>query len=124
MLLDQPGLIRAYKLVTSTGVGPFNGGLRFEVGQRYEVAYADTDANNQCGAGINVATLDWCLKEYLDGYQILLVEFLASDIAAIPTATDGKFRLHRCTVVGTIDLVARGVLPAPTAEAAPPPQEA
>jgi len=87
------------------------------------VADANTDVNEQCGAGINVATLDWCLKEYQDGYQILLIEFLASDIACIPTATDGKFRLHRCSVVGTIDLVARGVLLAPTAEAAPPPQE-
>jgi len=39
------------------------------------------------------------------------VEFTAADIAAIPTATDGKFRLFRCRVVEELDLAARGLLP-------------
>ena len=34
-----------------------------------------------------------------EGFRILIVEFTAKDIAAIPTGTDGKFRLHRCKVV-------------------------
>jgi len=100
MLLDQPGLIRAYKLVTKDGIGPFNGGITYEVGKSYKVKDADTDDKEQCGSGINVATLDWCLKEWTEGYRVLIVEFTAKDIAAIPIATDGKFRLHRCKVVG------------------------
>ena len=106
MLLDQPGPIRAYKLVTADGVGPFNGGLTYQVGQSYGVSDANTDVTESCGAGINVATLDWCLKEWREGYRILIVEFTAADIAAIPTATDGKFRLHRCHVVAEKDIAA------------------
>ena len=99
ILLDQPGPIRAYKLVTKDGVGPFNGGITYKVGDSYAVTQANTDVTQVCGAGINVATLDWCLRELCDGYRVLIVEFEAKDIAAIPTATDGKFRLHRCKVV-------------------------
>ena len=57
-------------------------------------------------AGTIVATLDWVLREYQPGYRVLIVEFTAADIACIPTATDGKFRLHRCTVVGEKDVSA------------------
>ena len=99
LLLDQPGTIRAYKLVTSDFVGPYRGGICYKVGETYQVQDADCDMFEQCGPGINIATLDWCLKEYRDGFYILLVEFNASDIAAIPIATDGKFRVHRLAVI-------------------------
>ena len=118
LLRDQPGPIRLYKLVTAEGVGPFNGGLTYTVGKSYEVADANTNEAAQCGAGINVATLDWCLREWCEGYRVLVVEFTAADIAAIPLATAGKLRLHRCKVVGektldelgiTAEQAARGV---------------
>ena len=99
MLLDQPGPIRAYKLVNENSEGHYRGGIKYKVGKPVSVENADTDARRECAAGINVATLDWCLKEWRPGYRILIVEFTAEDIAAIPTATDGKFRLHRCNVV-------------------------
>jgi hypothetical protein len=118
MLLDQPGRIRAYKLVTHDGYGPFNGGLRYEIGKSVSVENADTDVTKHRGAGINVATLDWCMREWREGYRILVVEFEAKDIAAIPTATDGKFRLHRCDVVAEKDLTEIGLMPAAPAEAA------
>ena len=111
MLLDQPGPIRAYKLTDAGGVGPYNGGITYEVGGTYEVVYANTDPNEQCAAGINVATLDWCLREYQPGYRVFVVEFEAGDIAAIPTGTDGKFRLHRCRVVGEKTKVELGIDP-------------
>jgi hypothetical protein len=106
MLLDQPGPIRAYKMVDADGRSPIQstGKLTYTVGERYEVAGADTDVLTQCGAGINVATLDWCLREYQPGWRVLVVEFTANDIAAIPTATDGKFRLKKCRVVGEKDI--------------------
>ena len=100
ILLDQPGTIRAYKLVTADGVGPFNGGIKYEIGQEYAVANANTDECAQCAAGINLATLDWCLKEWQPGHRVLIAEFEAKDIAAIPVASDGKFRVHRCRIVG------------------------
>ena len=104
ILADQPGKIRAYKLVNGNMEGPYQGGILYEIGKSYQVDDADTDDTKHCGAGINVSSLDWCMKEWCDGYRILIVEFEAADIAAIPIATDGKFRLHRCKVVGEKDL--------------------
>ncbi len=114
MLYDQPGRQRAYKIVTAQGYGiyrgPDNGGIKYEIGQTYSVPGANTDADMGCGAGINVATLDWCMREWQPGYRILVVEFAAKDIAAIPTATDGKFRLHRCKVVAEKNLAEIGLV--------------
>jgi hypothetical protein len=104
MLLDQPGAIRAYKLVTSAGIGPFYGGITYAVGEHYEVKDANTAETKECGSGINLADLPWCCRNWKSGYRILVAEFTAKDIAAIPLGTDGKFRVHRCTIVGEKDL--------------------
>jgi hypothetical protein len=84
--------------------GPYNGGIKYKTGEEINVPDANTDVNEQCAAGINVATLDWCLRNWQEGYKVMLVEFTAQDIAAIPTATDGKFRLRRCKVIGEKDI--------------------
>ena len=112
MLMDQPGKIRAYKLVTADGLSPMHtlGGLKYEIGKTVSVKDANTDVTGLCAAGINVATLDWCLKEYQDGWRILIVEFTAKNIACIPTASDGKFRLRKCKVVGEKDLSELGLI--------------
>jgi hypothetical protein len=104
LLFDQPGPMRLYKLTLPNGEGPYNGGIVFRVGESYQVADANTDENESCGAGINVATLDWCLKEWQPGRRIFVVEFTAADIAAVPLGSDGKVRLHRCKVVAEKDL--------------------
>jgi uncharacterized protein YjbI with pentapeptide repeats len=107
MLLDQPGPIRAYKLVDSDGCSPIHETkLAYPIGATVEVKNASTDPNEPCGVGIHVATLPWVLREWRPGHRVLLVEFTAADIACIPTATDGKFRLHRCTVVAEKDVSA------------------
>jgi hypothetical protein len=111
MLHDQVGKIRAYKLVNEAAEGPTYGGIKYEKGKEYSVDGADTDVDVLCGAGINVATLPWCMKEWREGFRILVIEFTAKDIAAIPTASDGKFRLHRCKVVGEKDLKEIGLVP-------------
>ena len=120
MLLDQPGPIHAYKLVSQDLKSPmYTPALTYAVGESYEVTDANTDVSVDCGAGINVATWDWIAKEWHPGWRVLVVEFTAADIAAIPTATDGKFRCHRVTVVDEItDLAARGlgVEPEPVTE--------
>ena len=74
MLKDQPGKIRAYKLVNEDSEGPFSrslgyGAIQYEVGRSYEIADASTEA------------------------------------------TDGKFRVFRCSIVGEKDLVEIGLVP-------------
>ena len=106
MLLDQPGAIRAYKLINKYGYGPFNGGIKYEIGGEYSEPNASTDVNEACGIGLHVATLPWCLKEWRAGYRVLVVEFTAADIACIPTAADGKFRVRRLKVIAEKDISA------------------
>ena len=102
MLLDQVGKIRAYKLTRADGSGPTYPGLTYAVGETVEAADANTDPDDHCGAGVNLATLPWCLSQWRPGYRIFVCEFTRADIAAIPTATDGKFRVHRCKAVREI----------------------
>ena len=111
MLRDQPGPIRAYKLVDAEYRSPIQGTgkLTYRIGETLAVADADTDEQVACGAGINVATLPWVMREWREGYHILVVEFMAADIAAIPIG-DGKFRVRRCTVVGEKDLAEIGLV--------------
>ena len=112
MLLDQPegATLRAYKLVNEKNEGHVNGGLKYKINRRVEVKGANTDPNQQCAEGINVATLDWCMREWMEGYRILIVEFKREEIACIPTATDGKFRLFACTPVAEKDLKEIGLV--------------
>jgi uncharacterized protein YjbI with pentapeptide repeats len=102
-MLDQHDPLVAYKLVTADGIGPFNGGITYCVGSTYEEPSADTDEQTACGAGINLASLDWCIRHYQPGYRILIAEFHKADIAAIPIGSDGKFRVRRCRIVGEKD---------------------
>ena len=111
-MLDQVGEIRAYKLVTADGQGPQYGGITYEKGQSYEVKNAVKDEQIQCAAGINLATLDWCMKEWRKGNRILIAEFTRKDIAAIPIGSDGKFRVFRCKIVGEKDLAELGLVDA------------
>ena len=109
MLLDQPGPIRAYKIINTDGEGIYsreNGykPINYLAAESFDFPDADADDTKQCAAGGNLATLDWCMKEWKPGYRILVMEFTAADIAAIPTATDGKFRVRRCKRVGEKDL--------------------
>ena len=108
LLQHQVGKIRMYKVVTAEGYGPFNGGIKYEVGETYEVENANCDPEIQCAAGIHLATLPWCIREWSPGYRILLCEFTAKDVAAIPIG-DGKFRVKRCKVVKEVDLAEIGL---------------
>jgi len=109
-LYDQPGFIRAYKLVNAEGEGLYNGVVVYRIGESVSVENANGDDTLLCGAGINLATLDWCMREWREGYRILIAEFIAQDIAAIPTSTDGKFRVHRCKIVGEKNLEELGLV--------------
>ena len=103
MLLDQPGKIRAYKLVKLNGedIFAFSDGNNlktiYEIGKEYIAK--ETDINPVIIPRIIVGTLDWALGEWREGFKILIVEFEAKDIIDIPTGKN-YFYLHRCTVVG------------------------
>ena len=70
------------------------------------------EVRSQLGAGINLATLPWCVRGWQEGYRVLIAEFTARDIAAIPVS-DGKFRVRKCRIVGEVDLVDLGLIEAP-----------
>ena len=115
ILLDQPGPIWAYKLVNAAGQGPFNGGINYidPKVETFSVANANKDENEQCGAGINLATLDWVMKEWKPGYRILIMEFFAHEPKGnliVPTGTDGKFRVKECRRVGEKSLTEIGLV--------------
>ena len=114
ILLDQPGKIRAYKLVTSECRSLMvHGGsgtpLDYSVGMKLEIADASTDEAVQCAAGISLCDFTFAACNWREGQRIMLCEFTRNDIAAIPHGTDGKFRVKKCKVVGEVDLVERGV---------------
>jgi hypothetical protein len=123
MLFDQPGPCRAYKLVQENSSSPMaqaNGYTPFvyTLGATYREPGISFDANEQCAAGISLATLDWCMKEWRLGYHILIAEFApTTNNLCVPICTDGKFRVGECTIVGEVDLVKIGLIEAEKTEA-------
>jgi len=113
LLAYQPGEIRLFKLVTNSFHSPIQTqNPRFYcIGSFHEILTANTDPNVDCAEGINVADLPWCLRNWKKDFRIILVKFEAKDIACIPSGSDGKLRLFRCTVVEEIklDYVALGL---------------
>ncbi len=94
------GIIRAYKYTNKDAESPVHSPkIKYEVGKTFEVKDANTDPASVCHAGINVADAEWCKGKE----RVFAFEFKLEDIAAIPTNTDGKFRLHRCKCVEEID---------------------
>ncbi|MBU0977996.1 MAG: pentapeptide repeat-containing protein [Nanoarchaeota archaeon] len=95
ILKAQPGKLRAYKFLNGDK-SPYQN-FKYEVGKTYTADDCDDNELVECSRGINVATLDWCLrrtngdltKTYIE------VEFLAKDIVAIPYFSDGKFRVRK-----------------------------
>lgn len=114
-LSDQPGIdwilhekfnqmLYAYKLVTEDGCGPWFGPASrpYKVGKTYEVKRVNRDPHEDCGKGLNVATLEWCVGHlgHSCATRILEVEFKASDVACVPYCNgDGKFRVTKFKVV-------------------------
>lgn len=110
------GKIRAYKYTTKNAESPVHAPkLKYKVGEKYEIKDANTNPGSNCHAGINVAHSEWCKGKP----RVFAFEFKLEDIAAIPTNTDGKFRLHRCLCVEEID--PKTLKPIPQPEPTPPP---
>ena len=100
ILRAQKGKITAYKYLDKSMLSPYKKHV-YEIGETYETDKYDADERVLCGEGHNVTTLEWCLRDTgcnLDKIYIE-VEFMASDIVAIPYNSDGKFRVRKLTVV-------------------------
>jgi len=104
MFFDQKNPIRAYKLVTVNNTGPYYKLIKYEIGQSYSVDNASTNEETQCAEGISLASLDWCCRNWKNGYKVLIAEFNKKDIAAIPIGSNGKFRVHRCKIIAEKNL--------------------
>jgi hypothetical protein len=67
-------------------------------------AELDRDVFAHCSSGINLATFAWCLNNKEDNYRLFLMKFrVDKDNVCVPVATDGKFRVAKCTKVGECD---------------------
>jgi hypothetical protein len=114
MLFDQVGDIRAYKLVTQGGKGPHYPTITYNVGETLTEPNFCGDEKECCAAGINLASLDWCLHAWQPGYRILIASFKRKhgddDNICVPIGSDGKFRVRSCKIVSEVDLVKIGFL--------------
>ena len=100
ILKFQKGKLRAFKYLNGT-TSPYQNNMEYKVGKIYTEKKCDKNEFVLCGAGLNVATLDWCLKDTdcdLDKTYIE-VEFDVKNIVAIPYNSDGKFRVRKLKVI-------------------------
>ena len=86
--------LRAFKYLNGN-LSPYRN-FEYEIGKTYTVENSNDDEMILCAEGINVATLDWCLRDtdcdltktYVE------VEFCVKDLI-IPYNSDGKFRIRK-----------------------------
>ena len=88
--------LRAWKYLRG-GKSPYRG-CSYLPGETYTEVVFNSDCRDQCAAGLNVATLQWCLNDSADSNEFAEVSFYARDIVAIPLVTDGKFRVKKLKV--------------------------
>ena len=104
-LLPQNTVLTYWKYIKN-GLSPIqdSGKIKYIVGKTYTEKDFNIDENEQCGSGLNVATLQWCLKETISDNDVELIEcqFKVSNIVAIPYFTDGKFRVKSLKVLRKI----------------------
>ena len=100
--------------MTQDGHGPHYPTLTYTVGETYTEPNFEADENVNCGPGINLASLDWCLREWQPGYRVLIASFKRKhgndDNICVPIGSDGKFRVRSCKIVGEVDLQKIGFL--------------
>jgi len=78
-----------------------NNPITYIVGKSYVETIYESDERVECGAGLSLATLQWCLNDSLFENNVSYIEcqFTPADIVAIPFATDGKIRVKKLKVL-------------------------
>ena len=96
LLKNQPKnmKLRAFKYLNGN-ISPYQN-FEYEIGKTYIVENSNDDETILCAEGINVATLDWCLRETNCNLTktYVEVEFDVKDLI-IPYNSDGKFRIKK-----------------------------
>jgi len=102
ILKHQTGKLKAYKYLNRNR-SPYQN-AEYVVGKTYVVEDYNSDETMVCGKGINLATLEWCLRDTNCSLDKTYIEcrFDAKDIVAVPFNTDGKFRVKKLKVVRKI----------------------
>jgi len=104
-LLPKNTILTFWKYIVN-GKSPIqdSGKIEYKVGKTYTEKDCNTDEFNECGAGLNVATIQWCLKNTVgnDSVELIECQFKVSDIVAVPYWTDGKFRVKKLKVLRKI----------------------
>ena len=104
LLNQQKNKLRAFKYVNSEYKSPQQGNLDYSVGKIVELTKGECNYSElvECGRGLHVATLEWCLLNRDSNQPIIEVEFDPKDIVSIPYATDGKFRVKKLKVIRVV----------------------
>jgi hypothetical protein len=107
----QNTVFLAYKFSTSEGGSAIKTNhkpkLVHRAGAELRVPMCSVSPIRDCGSGVNVGTLDWCMNNRYtakdqDSLVLWLVAFKAGDIACLPHELGiqcSKFRLFRCDIV-------------------------
>jgi len=101
LLSLQKNRLTAYKYLTKDMYSPVQsvGKIKYEVGKEYEEK-VDKDRLEDCGAGLNIASLEWCLRETagnIKDFKFIEVSFDPKDLI-VPYFSDGKFRVSKLKV--------------------------
>lgn len=115
--LPKDTIIHAYKATTSDGSPPYNddGTIVYAVGYEYSERDYSTKKREDCGKGLNVATMNWVIGDFsveiqYQGYNVFLVSFSPKDIVCVPYRTNGKLRVKRFDVVKNVTRMARRIV--------------
>ena len=102
---NEKGIAYAYKITNKDGEGIYQGGINYTKGKTFSVDSVDKDVNTQCSYGINLATYRWCLEaRQTTSQRLFMFKFnISPDNCVCPIASDGKFRVKKCTKVGECD---------------------
>jgi len=98
---DPETKLRYWKFVDGDKSPIHDKKLTYKVGKTVTEKDCDNNESEACGAGLNVATLQWCLKNTIsnNSADFIEVEFKVSDIVAVPYYSDGKFRVKELKVL-------------------------
>jgi hypothetical protein len=103
ILNHQKNPLRAFKFLDKDMTSPIqNTKIKYEVGKTYK-SKINKNKLEECGEGLNVATLEWCLRESGGdlGKKYIEVEFDPKDVI-VPYFSDGKFRVKKLKVIRVV----------------------
>jgi hypothetical protein len=109
ILRSQKDSIIVYKYLTPDMKSPYYN-TKYVIGKSYTSRFSCDDITRSCGSGINVATLQWCLRDTnndRDGFVYVECEVSPPESLIVPFSTDGKFRVRSGGVVKLLRILTK-----------------